>query len=483
MEALLSCTEGTLSPYVPSADKPWDSRRAQHVLRRTGFGASPADLKKALLLSPSASVDQILDDALALPLPPPPPWAELTLPQYTNFPVEAFEQGLSWVRLWIKDMIRFGFREKLALFWHNHFVTQAETFACPSYLYQYHKLLQQHALGNFKTFVKAMGTTPAMLVFLNGVQNNRFSPNENYARELLELFTLGRDNGYTQEDIKQVARALTGWISVPVLCGPIGFAPFFFDDGQKTIFGKTGAWNYESLHDLLFAERSKEIARYICTKLYRHFVHPQPNEEIINGMAKTFLDNQFEIAPVLRELFKSEHFFSDPVVGVQIKSPMELILGFIKDGQFAYDTEEILNGIYYLGGLLGQQLFQPPDVAGWPGNRAWINSDTLNGRWDALDIYLFLLYTQQPETLRSLAKTLASSPNDPSAITSAITGFFLPNGLQHPADYDRAAKVLKHEVPQNYYDSGQWNLDWDIAPAQVALLIQYLYKLPDFQLT
>jgi uncharacterized protein (DUF1800 family) len=180
--------------------------------------------------------------------------------------------------------------EKLALFWHNHFVTRNEDYGCPSYLYQYHKLLQQYALGNFKTFVKEIGKTPAMLVFLNGVQNTRFNPNENYARELYELFTLGRDNGYTQQDIVQTAKALTGWNSLEnnQYCGRINFFPALHDPAQKTIFGKTNTYNYDTLHDLLFAERAVQISEYICGKLYRYFVSPQVDEVIVSELATIF---------------------------------------------------------------------------------------------------------------------------------------------------------------------------------------------------
>lgn len=478
-----NCITGSLAPFTPTAEMPWNRKRVQHLLRRTGFGASPRQIQAALQKPPGVLVDELVQQALELPLPEAPPWANWTLANYTDFPREAVDQGLSLLRNWIRDMARWGFREKMALFWHNHFPVKAEAAGCPSYLYRYHRLLQQHSLGNFKTLVKAMGNTPAMLLFLNGVQNTRFSPNENYARELFELFTLGADNGYTQSDIVQAARALTGWVAVSAPCGNIGFSALFFDGGSKTIFGKTGNFNYDSLHDLLFEERGVLVARFICSKLYRAFVHPVPEESIISGMAQTMLDNNFELAPVMRQLLKSEHFFSDGVAGVQIKSPMEFLLGVIRDFELPYDNDELLNGIFYLGGLMGQQLFDPPDVAGWPGNRTWINSDTLNGRWGGVDLFAYILYTQQAEQLRAFARQLTPREDDAEAVVRAITGFLIPNGLQTEEDYARALRVFKHEVPQNYFDNRQWNLDWDIAPAQVALLIQHLGKLPEFQLS
>ena len=140
-------------------------------------------------------------------------------------------------------------------------------------MYEYHHLLQKHALGNFKEFVKEMGLTPAMLVFLDGFQNTRFQPNENFARELYELFTLGVDNGYTQSDIVETAKAVSGWNGLDInnLCGTVDFIPSFWDPAKKTIFGKTGNWTYNDVIDLLFTERPVQISEYICRKLYKHF--------------------------------------------------------------------------------------------------------------------------------------------------------------------------------------------------------------------
>ncbi|HPH21632.1 MAG TPA: DUF1800 family protein, partial [Haliscomenobacter sp.] len=247
MSTIVNCAVGTLTAYSPNPVKPWDQSRVQHLYRRMGFGITPAEIKAALKRSPSELVDALVTEAMNMPLPPAPAWANLEYKDYKNFDQEIGPQYIEWTTRWMRDMYKNGFREKLALFWHNHFVTQGETYVCPSYLYAYHKILQQNCLGDFKAFVKTMGTTPAMLIYLNGVQNNRFSPNENYARELYELFTLGRDNGYTQQDIVETARALTGWNGFTAICAPIGYNPVFFDSGNKTIFGKTAAYNYDTL--------------------------------------------------------------------------------------------------------------------------------------------------------------------------------------------------------------------------------------------
>jgi uncharacterized protein (DUF1800 family) len=479
------CATGTLAPYVPNAAAPWNKRRAQHLYRRLGFGASPAELAAALTQTPAQLVDSILNQATVLPLPPEPEWAYWDITRYQN-QQQAADQIFSWTRRWLLDMINNGFREKMALFWHNHFVTRQEDYGCPSYMYQYHKLLQQYALGNFKTFVKEIGKTPAMLVFLNGIQNTRFQPNENYARELYELFTLGRDNGYTQADIVQTARALTGFNSLEnnQFCGKVNFVTALHDPGAKTIFGKTGTYNFDTLHDLLFAERAVPISEYICRKIYKHFVSPQVDEEIVQQLAAIFRTNNFEIVPVLRTLFKSEHFFDDAHIGVVVKSPLELELNFIREGGFNIAwTDDALNGLLYLAGELGQNLFNPVDVAGWQGNRTWVNSNTLTGRWQVLRFVIFNMYQNYPAQLTDLARQLSNNSNNAEQITDLLVNHFLPNGLQTSDEYDRAYLTFQSQIPAHYFTDGSWNLNWETAPGQVGLLLDHLIRKPEFQLS
>ena len=237
-----NCAMGTIDVYVPSIEKPWDNNRVLHLYRRLGFGASPEMVEEALNQQPADLIDSLIDEAISLPLSPEPEWADWNENDYDDFFPQRQEQYVNWMHQWMEDMVTNGLRDKLALFWHNHYVTKFDSYLCPSYMYKYHKVLQENALGNFKAFTKAIGQTPAMRHFLNGVQNTNISPNENYARELYELFTLGQDNGYTQQDITETARALTGWVGGFIFCGPVGFLPEYFDDGEKTIFGQIGNW-------------------------------------------------------------------------------------------------------------------------------------------------------------------------------------------------------------------------------------------------
>ena len=479
-----NCATGTLTPFVPDVDRPWDRRRVQHLFRRMGFGADLSQVESALAKSPSELVDTLIDEALVLPLSEEPEWAYWTVMDYTNFDEQANQQVNQWTTNWMTGMLNNGFRDKLSLLWHNHFVTQLDAYFCPSYLYQYHRILEQYALGDFKQFVLEIGKTPAMLFFLNGAQNSKAEPNENYARELYELFTLGLDNGYTQSDIEETARALTGWNPQPDLhgeCGPVPFVPSRFDDGLKTIFGQTGHWGYTEVHNLLFSQRPAEVAEHICRKIYRAFVNPCIDETIVAEMADTFQNEDFQLAPVFRQLFKSAHFFDEANIGVLIKSPVEYFFGFVKDAGLVYSAFYLAELPYFFS-QLGQELWDPVDVAGWPGDRTWISGNSLTGRWSALEWWIDGYLQGLPESLRDLAKLHADNSNDPYFITRQLVDFFLPQDLQSELDYDIATVVFKADVPQNYYDDGTWNLDWETVPEQVALLLEHIARLPEFQL-
>jgi len=476
------CATGTIEAYVPTVEKPWNKQRAMHLLRRMGFGGNLDMVNSVLSESPSVVVDAIVEEAMNLPLLEPPVWADWGAEDYTDADDELVDHFLSWGFEWVKAMKAHGFREKFALFWHNHFVTQWQTYFCSKYLYQYHKLLQTHALGNFRTFTKEMGKTPAMLVFLNGNVNTQFNPNENYARELYELFTLGEGNNYTQTDITETARALTGWWVDNAACADPTFMPTWFDNGSKTIFGQTGNFDFDGVHDLLFEQRADEIALHICTKIYKHFVNENVSEDIVAALAITFIENDFELAPVFKQLFNSEHFFDEANIGVHVKSPLDFFITFIREGDFPIN-DEILTLMGYAASQLGQTLFEPVDVAGWQGHYSWITNSTLTTRWQMLTDVVGYLYETAPDSLRDFAKLLTNDSNDPAFITKTIVDHFTGRGLQTQADYQKATIVFKYEVPQNYFDDGIWNLDWEYSDAMVALLLFHIVKLPEHQLS
>ncbi len=482
---LNDCNNSTLETYSPNGQNTWNLKRIQHLFRRLGFSISKQNATEFLNANPINLIDDLVNNASNQPITTPPDWAGFTIFDYFengNLNTELYiEHYLSWVQTWANEMFDFekAFREKLVLFWSNHFVTVFDEYECLPSMYQYHKLLQENALGNFKEFVRKIGINPAMLIYLNGNTNVNEDTNENYARELFELFTLGENNGYTQTDIEEASRALTGWNTVN--CVDVFLNPLDFDNGEKTIFGQTGNWNYDDLIDILFEQRATEIANFICAKFYKFYVSNEVNSEIVATLAETFISNNWSIASVLKQLFKSEHFFDETIIGNKIKSPSELLIGFVNETNITLD-ESSLNFVPDLLGYLGQRLFNPPNVAGWQENRAWIDNTLLSLRWEVCSLFLGIVIENNLEYLRDFAKSISSSQNDPIVITQDIVDYFLPQGLYGVEEYQTAVVVFKDEVPSNYFNNGYWNLDWEYVPYQVALLLVHISKQPQFQL-
>ena len=476
-----NCAITDTAPYVPGAARPWNRTRAVHLHRRTTFGAPVATINAALDLAPAAVVENIIAAAEALPLGPVPDFADQTQDQYGLALLESTLQKDAYARQWIIALQQNGLRGRMALFWHNHFVTKFDVYESASYTYQYHRLLQQYALGNFKEFVRAIGLTPAMLVFLNGNQNVAAQPNENYARELYELFTLGVDNGYTQTDIEETARALTGYTATPVAWGPIGFDPATHDGGAKTIFGQTGNWDYDDVIDLLFAERGTQVARFIAGKIYRRFVNPTSDEGMIDHLADVFQQADWSIAALLRALFKSAHFFDETNWATVIEGPLEDTLINFNEWGLTVDGLSVL-GIYSGTAEMGQALFNPVDVAGWPGNRSWINTTSIARRWADYESRLGLALFFGFGALGELARAITDETSDVELICTDLIRYFLPNGLQFAEDVEAALVTFKGEIPPAYFTNGNWDINYWALPIQFHALLRFLSQLPEYQL-
>lgn len=480
---LTNCAQGTLNPYSPSDAMPWNAQRAAHLLRRAGFGGNFNQRLAVQNVSPTAAVNSLISTAMISPLSEPPVWANWNYQDYDDFDTQATSQFEEWLTVWMNDLLYNPLRGKMTLFWSNHFVTESQVYDCPSYLFQYHRILQDYALGNLKDFVHAIGLTPAMLVYLNGAANSKEEPNENYARELYELFTLGADNNYTQTDIEETARALTGYTSYENYCGSISFDPNDHDNGTKTIFGQTGNWDYDDVIDILFEQRSTEIASFICEKFYKFFVHPEPVEEIVSGLAATLIASNWEIEPVMSQLLRSEHFFDQEVMNTIVRSPYDLMLGIKNEIDYELSDPVKLQFVEYAS-YLGQTLSSPINVAGWQGNRTWISTNLLTARWQANSFMVFTSFQNFPEKLTELAVNLAGSETetDPDLVTQLIIDYLIPGGLTDPTQYERANVVFRAEVPEYYYTTNQWNLAWESVPGQVGLLLDYIGRMPEVQL-
>lgn len=544
------CLTGGLQEYIPSPAKPWNEKRIHHLYNKLCNGAPLYLISAAKANKPSVLVDYLISTAAAHPLPGEKKagvrtydytyaWKEQNIAEDPN----AYYKYLELVHMWFNGMITEGVRHKLVLFWSNHFVAAADNAGNrPSWIFQYYYLLHKYALGDFREFVKAIGLTPSMLIYLDGRYNTRYSPNENYARELLELFTMGVGH-YTQQDVAETARLLTGWniryYESPVgsgnyYIGPTKVDEFVFyrynhDWKGKFIFGRSIGNNggvvpstdaeamtkakleYDLLHDqLIFQVKKNEVAKFICKKLYSYYVYQEAPEEIINGLAQVFISSNFSIAAVLKTLFKSEHFYEEEVMGLGIKSHIENQIHYFRSldlepGKDYYKykwinnsfqaevtdpvnypntlNRDTLSHIYNSNNNLGQKLFNPVNVAGWPGYRSWLNEFTLVNRWrynrDQFGYYL--QYNQTKEKYRSFLSEVGKNSNDPDIIVRGVISYFFTQDL--PEDIILTAiGVFKALVPANYYVDGTWTLNYVTVPNQFIALMNYLVTLPEFQL-
>lgn len=476
-----------LQPYIPSAAKPWNKQRVIHLLRRLGMGATPALINQGLITVPNTYSDTLLNNIKSSTLPPAPIWAFYSAADYDalNDDDLKFKHRDELFDSIYTDMLTDGFRTKFFLFWHNHFVTELNVYDCNKYLWSYYTLLNKFCLGNFKQFVSDMGKNPAMLVYLNGNLNEVGKPNENYARELMELFTMGENNGYTQADVVEVARALTGWKCNQYACNDASFSGAKFDNKNKTIFGKTGNWGYSDVINLIFTERQNQVAYHICNKLYTNFVCHTPDVEFVTELSKLFIQSNWELLPVFRAIFKSDHFYNEEFIGAIIKSPIECFIDLARmSGVSQANLVERYSTFRYGASNIGMELFNPINVAGWPGHHEWINENTLTQRWNYCRTIISTLSNEKNrESLRQLAISLVTpSINNPEVITKAITLHFIGKELDATL-HDAAVLYLKGDIPENYYEDGTWNLNWNEAPFQIANLLVFLIKLPEFQLS
>jgi len=269
---------------------------------------------------------------------------------------------------WLDTMINSEAQlsEKMSLFWHGHFACRVNNSFFQQELLQ---VVRENALGNFKDLLKVVSKSPSMLQFLNNQQNRKQHPNENFAREVMELFTMGRGN-YTENDVKEAARAFTGWGFNPQ--GEFMFRRNQHDDGSKTVLGKTGNFDGDDIINLLLEQ--KQTARFITKKIYRYFVNDTADDARVEWLSSRFYQNGYDIKKLLEDIYTSDWFYDEKNIGTKIKSPVELLAGIrrLLPMQMEIEQSQLL-----FQRTLGQVLFYPPNVAGWPGGKNWIDSSSL----------------------------------------------------------------------------------------------------------
>ena len=368
---------------------------ARHLLSRTSFGATPAEIRAFEALDYAAAVDRLLATGGTKASTVPPSWVNKGLAELRQQQQEARrarndgravvvqpplqEEGRQLRNWWIEEMLATDqpLVERMVLFWHNHFTSSLNKTRYPSSLYWQNEMFRTHAFGNFATLLKAVARDPAMLLYLDGVRNVSRQPNENFARELLELFTLGEGH-YTEADIKAAARAFTGW-TVERSTGHFAFRAEAHDDGEKTFLGQTGRFGGDDIIAILL--RHPRTAETIVEKLWREFVALKPDTGEIKRMAASFRARGYEVKPLLRDLLLSPSFRDPANRAGLIKSPVDLVIGTVRLLGLPVAEKTRLARMMQ---TLGQNLFNPPNVKGWTGGEAWITTYTLLQRQQIL---------------------------------------------------------------------------------------------------
>jgi uncharacterized protein (DUF1800 family) len=361
--------------YDPKPDDAWDYRKVAHLHRRAGFGATREELVRDVAAGPEASVARLFHP-----------------PQLSTEEAEAIDglrqtarssSNLDLLKVCWLNRILHGpdpLREKLTLFWHGHFATSNRKVESVALMDRQNETLRTHALDRLSALLEAIIADPAMLVWLDGGTSKKGKPNENFAREFLELFTLGAGH-YTEHDVREAARAFTGWDRQDSRRGFQDTPAFVHDktqvdDGTKTFLGRTGPWGPSDIVRIVL-DRS-EAAAFLARKLYRYFVSEagMPGPELIDPLATVIKDHDFAVGPVVETILRSRHFYSQSVYRQRIKSPVEFSAGLVRMLEIPRSAINPL-ALSAACDAQGQELFAPPNVAGWTGGPNWINSATL----------------------------------------------------------------------------------------------------------
>lgn len=437
-------------------------------MRRAQMGAPRHKVLELLSLTPAQAVNQLISETLAQ-----------TAFEYPAMEPDEDNPDDRINERWISFLLNAGMREKMTLFWSNLLIASLNGYN-ESYYFDYLSLLRTYALGNYKTLVTELGLNTAMIEYLDMDGSHKDGPNENYARELLELFTMSplNKNGqanYSETDIQEIARAFTGWQRTG---GSVSFNPGRFDDGEKTVFGQTGNWGYQEILDIIFSERTAEIADYICGKIYEFFVYETPDQVVVDDMALTFIQANFDVVPVLQQLFTSKQFYESTVMGAKIKSPTEAVLGFMNEigrGLTEEGETEQLNTTRNRIQYLGQPLGMPPDVFGWPEHDAWISVQSLPSRWDTSAGILYSNEGFPDFDPIPLARSIENH-NDPAALVDGLVETVL---AVPPGEYTNAQlmEILLDGIPDY-----EWNIEIDEASSRLQAFLTFLTNLPEHQL-
>jgi uncharacterized protein (DUF1800 family) len=373
----------------------WNYTTAAHLLNRAGFGGTPAEINRLVALGQTRAVSYLVDYETIPDTIPNPAWAKpdptraerlraarQASPEERRKLVrqeqQTQRQRIIELRGWWLNRMANGtrpFQEKMTLFWHGHFATSALKVRDAYLMWRQNDLFRREGMGNWLRFLIAVGKDPAMLIWLDGAQSRKQHPNENFAREVMELFTLGEGH-YTEHDVIQAARALTGW-SYDRVNQEFIERPYWHDRGLKTIFGQTGDFDGEDFLGMIVAR--PQAARFITAKLWNYFAGPLPSEEFGAVLADVFRENNHDFKPLMRTMFMCEQFYSPAIIRNDVKSPVQWLVSSVRMLERPLPPPLVCEG---LTRNLGQDLFMPPNVKGWDGGLSWITTNTLLNRYN-----------------------------------------------------------------------------------------------------
>jgi hypothetical protein len=481
----------------------WNTATAAHLMNRAGFGGSPQDIENLRRMGMGKAVSWFVDYERIPDNTPSPDWAhpdpELIArreaigkaadPETKRMLQQQQNQGensqMADLRYWWVRRMALGprpFQEKMTLFWHGHFATSFEKVKMPYFLWLQNETFRQNATGNFNQLLIAASEDPAMLNYLDGSRSNKRAPNENFAREVMELFTLGEGN-YTEQDIQQAAKAYTGWGMAKDRLH-YEYHRNNHDPGPKTIFGQTGNYTGEDVLNMICAK--PECARFITKKIWRFFVQDQPPQPVIDALAADFQKHDMDIKHLMREIFQSKEFYAPEVIRSQIKSPVQWLIASTHQLQAPLPTQPMT---LVMLRQLGQELFNPPNVKGWDGGIAWITTNNLLDRYNFAAALVEGNRVPLPGLMgqmKSLMNTMAEdglmqiSPTDISTLFSAVD-------LSTPMSFLDAlqARFLNGQLkPQRAASFTEFLKSRDpIEEADIRKSIRLIMCTPEYQLT
>ena len=504
----------------------WGKAQAAHLTRRTHFGNKISDLNRLRALgSAENAVNTLVDEASSAILPDDPSW-------YSSGNSGDILDMYDIQFRWMDRMYNGGLMERMMLFWSNHFAVSYQNMndlpgkapdSYASHMFKYMKLIQQKGFGNFKELVRDMSKNSAMVYYLNNYNNSAGQPNEDFGRELLELFALGPNdkNGvpnYSENDVAEVARAVTGWrVNNATLSGY--FDASRHDSGSKTILGQTNTFDLDGVIDLIFDQKPNQVAWFICRKLYVFFVSAEPDNTAVQNLADYCVSVNFNISDVLKNLLSSAHFYEERFMGARIKSPTEVFMSFLRQLEIAPNAEikeyirlrmqDLNEELLRPETVFGWSGYNPPDSDGTPGHYTWLNTNLMPSRWDNLTdlIYGYDGAGDQYDPIRiaekvsdpsnpfSLAEDIAehvlSLPLDEVGIREVEEGFagnpdLAPDTSGFPDYKINLTKILLGNIPWYEWTANSDSDDnlfyQDTFAENLRQYISYLIQLPAYQL-